>query len=162
MEDTTSGSARLPESSDSSTEEAMESEEGFTTVRGRRLKRKLRRTSPRIMPSQPTRESGNIWKERPTTSGIPKPARTVPATVPLQNADEATWPSLPSIGSLQNHSEEGPAIRLPNKSDGVKVQGMLRQLMAVMRDVLSSLRTPSAKAALQIMDTLEPLLAAME
>ena len=47
MEDNTSGSARLPESSDSSTEEAMESEEGFTTVRGRRLKRKLRRTSPR-------------------------------------------------------------------------------------------------------------------
>ncbi|KAH8028119.1 hypothetical protein HPB51_013166 [Rhipicephalus microplus] len=72
---------------------------------------------------------------------------------------ETQWPSLPSRATVAPSSHSAPTSNEENKKmDNTDVKAMLTNLMGSMRKILSSQNTPAAKAAVQLLEVLEPLL----
>lgn len=76
----------------------------------------------------------------------------------VPNTSEAQWPSLPSRPSGTPLCTAPTRNEEIEKTDDIDVQSMLKNLMGSMRRILSSLNTPAAKAAVQLLEVLEPLL----
>lgn len=97
------------------------------------------------------------------------------ASVPLQstngqgnhslapNTSEIQWPSLPSRPTCTPspyNADERSEER--DRMDNTDVKSMLKSLMGSMRKILGGLNTPAAKAAVQLLEVLEPLLVVLQ
>lgn len=76
------------------------------------------------------------------------------------------WPSLPRTQPV-SEVHRSPPTSMPSRTTDEKttedrqVINMLQTLMSAMRMLLSNMNTPSAQSALQVLDTLSPVLAAL-
>ncbi|KAH7972604.1 hypothetical protein HPB52_013890 [Rhipicephalus sanguineus] len=171
------------DSTDSSSVEEMESEADFATFTSRRLKRKLRRTSA-SRDSQPALDTGKqrqrnhsghridkstVQDKHMTAqhnastpiSRAPRPSDAQKEAESAKRADasDAEWPSLPSgaIGKTISWATS-PTVAHNDRQDFEKTQNILKNLLKSIRAILCELQTPGAKAAVQILNVLEPLL----
>lgn len=99
-----------------------------------------------------------------TSSRKPDSTRRPPTTKPLPPED---WPALTSTRT----SKQPPRSVLPSKPDSVvdeaskidrQIVPMLRSIVSVIRGLLTSIDTPSARSGLQVLDALCPVLASLE
>ncbi|KAH7957880.1 hypothetical protein HPB52_024045 [Rhipicephalus sanguineus] len=143
------------DSTDSSSVEVMESEADFATFTSRRLKRASKDV---------------IFKRLATGAGYrqavfynlctPFESRTKGGRASEDaDASDAEWPSLPSgaIGKTTSWAAS-PTVAHNDRQDFEKTQNILKNLLKSVRAILCELQTPGAKAAVQILNVLEPLL----
>lgn len=89
---------------------------------------------------------------------IPQSSGPVATSTLLNTKDTTIWPALPSrsaeVQPERQHEREA------SSSDG-QIKAMLTQLVRSLRMLLMGVKTPVANAAVQILDALEPVLAAI-
>lgn len=79
-----------------------------------------------------------------------------------EDASDAEWPSLPS-GAIRTTTSWAatPKVAEKDRQNFDKTQTTLKNLLNSLRAILCELQTPGAKAAVQILNVLEPLLVAL-
>lgn len=140
--------------------------------RRRSRHRRRRRSSSAHQVEKPTPKVQSSSPPRPILPARNEDTRT---SMPLQNAkvqghqslapntSEAEWPSLPSRPTCTPPSHSAAACNEENrKTDEVDVKAMLKNLMGSMRKILGNLNSPAAKAAVQLLEVLEPLLVVLQ
>lgn len=128
--------------------------------RRRRRRRSSRRTAPaskNALPLQVTK-SPAVPSAANADTGRQKTTRRL-------STDE--WPPLPSTRPIDTQQQVPHPVQQAAPSDEVRhtdqqVVSLLRSLMNAIRVLLSNMHTTSAKSALQVLDTLSPVLAALE
>lgn len=129
--------------------------EAATKVHRRQRRSRNRRRSTSAMVRQPV-----LPEESARAPVISEAGSLPPATSCLKsNKDVTTWPSLPSR-SAEAQAPESQHERETSSSDG-QIKAMLTQLIRALRMLLVGVKTPVAKAAVQILDGLEPVLGAI-
>ncbi|XP_037515425.1 uncharacterized protein LOC119391849 [Rhipicephalus sanguineus] len=83
-----------------------------------------------------------------------------------KRASDSDWPALPRahVPTEPKHPQSTTATSTAGSLSAQEVQvfSVLRSLMSVIRTLLASLQIPAAKCALQVLDTLEPVLAGLQ
>lgn len=149
--------------------------EAVTVVQRRRSRRrrcsKKRKSSP--VPKVPS------LTPPPPPPPPPRPQRPPPPpppggvrpevpedTVALQRTSGSDWPTLPRVHVSTEPQYRQSTTNMPPagslSAQEVQVFSVLRSFMSVIRTLLDSLQIPAAKCALQILDTLEPVLAGLQ
>lgn len=156
--------------------------EAAATVRQRRRHRSRRRRSSRKAGHSPTNA---FTQAAPPPVQLlppplpPRPPPPPPPPPPLAQQDSPSnrrsqvqqplsadsWPSLPSI--VPPPEPQRSVLRKPMRSPAqaagpdLQVVAVLRSLMNAIRMLLTSINTPSALSALQVLEALEPVLASL-
>ncbi|XP_049276264.1 uncharacterized protein LOC119374771 [Rhipicephalus sanguineus] len=83
----------------------------------------------------------------------------------LKAAADVAWPSLPPLSTHKEPMQNAPRSASSSTDDchdkNLQVLAVLRSLMTTMRTLLNGMTTPSAQCALQVLDSLEPVLASL-
>lgn len=148
--------------------------EAARAVRRRRHRSRLRRkrsssvhrveeSTPKAKPSSPPRLLLAATKDGTQDSAPSQSTQAQGKQSLALNTSELQWPSLPSRAACTPLSYGATAPNEDNeKMDNADVKSMLKNLMGSMRKILGGLNTPAAKAAVQLLEVLEPLLVVLQ
>lgn len=127
----------------------------------RRRSRRRRRSKSRAKPTDaplPQPSNSSLEASGSTSDTHPKKDRGITAP-----AD--AWPALPTKNVPAEPLLRPPKVtseRYSGDSHDEEVVAMVKALMNTLRVLLSSIHTPAARSALQILDALNPVLSSLE
>lgn len=137
--------------------------EAAATLR-RRRRHRHRRASRRVASTDRDTPSSGKAATIPTPTSTKTDTATTKKGATLAPPEE--WPTLPRAQPASKSHQIAPPSMTSQTADATttedrQVIAMLKSLMDAMRILLSSMKTPSAQSALQVLDTLSPVLAAL-
>ncbi|KAH8018793.1 hypothetical protein HPB51_012183 [Rhipicephalus microplus] len=123
----------------------------------------LSNSTHKALPSPPPNLHLSARKED-TDAQVPIQSTQVQGNESLAlTTSETQCPSLSSRATVAPSSHSAPTPNEENKKvNNADVKAMLDNLMGLMRKILSSLNTPAVKAAVQLLQVLEPLLIVLQ